>query len=99
MSTNYTYDYIIKVLESHAYFYNLLTGVWSLGHGLWMLKGKKLTSDWDTAGQESFRSISRSYYRGAAGALLVYDITRRETFDHLLIWLEDAVNIPIPTRQ
>ncbi|KAI0983472.1 hypothetical protein GJ496_008175 [Pomphorhynchus laevis] len=45
---------------------------------------------WDTAGQESFRSITRSYYRGAAGALLVYDITRRPTFDHLLTWLEDA---------
>ncbi|KAJ1968511.1 Ras- protein Rab-2A [Dispira parvispora] len=45
---------------------------------------------WDTAGQESFRSITRSYYRGAAGALLVYDITRRETFDHLATWLEDA---------
>lgn len=45
---------------------------------------------WDTAGQESFRSITRSYYRGAAGALLVYDITRKETFEHLLSWLEDA---------
>ncbi|KAJ1991916.1 Ras- protein Rab-2A [Dimargaris cristalligena] len=45
---------------------------------------------WDTAGQESFRSITRSYYRGAAGALLVYDITRRDTFDHLATWLEDA---------
>jgi len=45
---------------------------------------------WDTAGQESFRSITRSYYRGAAGALLVYDITRRETFNHLATWLEDA---------
>eukprot|EP01108_Squamamoeba_japonica_P003494 TRINITY_DN2834_c0_g2_i3.p1 TRINITY_DN2834_c0_g2~~TRINITY_DN2834_c0_g2_i3.p1 ORF type:complete len:177 (-),score=55.27 TRINITY_DN2834_c0_g2_i3:72-602(-) len=45
---------------------------------------------WDTAGQESFRSITRSYYRGAAGALLVYDITRRETFNHLQTWLEDA---------
>ncbi|KAJ6386293.1 hypothetical protein OIU77_029296 [Salix suchowensis] len=44
---------------------------------------------WDTAGQESFRSITRSYYRGAAGALLVYDITR-ETFNHLASWLEDA---------
>ena len=45
---------------------------------------------WDTAGQESFRSITRSYYRGACGALLVYDVTRRETFDHLQSWLEDA---------
>jgi hypothetical protein len=42
------------------------------------------------AGQESFRSITRSYYRGAAGALLVYDITRRETFNHLSRWLEEA---------
>ena len=45
---------------------------------------------WDTAGQEAFRSITRSYYRGAAGALLVYDITRRDTFNHLTTWLEDA---------
>ena len=45
---------------------------------------------WDTAGQESFRSITRSYYRGAAGALLVYDVTRRDTFEHLASWLEDA---------
>jgi len=45
---------------------------------------------WDTAGQEKFRSITRSYYRDAAGALLVYDITRRETFDHLTAWLEDC---------
>ncbi|KAH3745289.1 rab2 protein [Pelomyxa schiedti] len=45
---------------------------------------------WDTAGQEKFRSIIRSYYRGAAGALLVYDITRRDTFEHLSLWLEDC---------
>ncbi|OII74647.1 Rab2 GTPase [Cryptosporidium ubiquitum] len=45
---------------------------------------------WDTAGQESFRSITRSYYRGAAGALLVYDITRRDTFNHLSRWLSDV---------
>jgi len=45
---------------------------------------------WDTAGQEKFKSITRSYYRGAAGALLVFDITRRETFEHLASWLEDC---------
>ena len=47
---------------------------------------------WDTAGQESFRSITRSYYRGAAGALLVYDITRRDTFNHLTTWLGMSKN-------
>jgi len=45
---------------------------------------------WDTAGQESFRSITRSYYRGAGGALLVYDVSRRDTFTHLARWLEEA---------
>jgi len=45
---------------------------------------------WDTAGQEKFRSITRSYYRGTTGALLAYDITRKETFDHLTEWLEDC---------
>eukprot|EP00298_Acanthocystis_sp_HF-20_P004084 c14424_g1_i2.p1 GENE.c14424_g1_i2~~c14424_g1_i2.p1 ORF type:complete len:214 (+),score=83.52 c14424_g1_i2:648-1289(+) len=45
---------------------------------------------WDTAGQERYRSVTRSFYRGAAGALLVYDITRRTTFNHVSSWLEDA---------
>eukprot|EP00049_Salpingoeca_infusionum_P003480 m.66872 g.66872 ORF g.66872 m.66872 type:complete len:210 (-) comp12151_c0_seq3:337-966(-) len=45
---------------------------------------------WDTAGQERFRSVTRSYYRGAAGALLVYDISSRETFTALTNWLTDA---------
>ncbi|CAE7934097.1 RAB2A, partial [Symbiodinium sp. KB8] len=45
---------------------------------------------WDTAGQEAFRSITRAYYRGATGALLVYDITRRASFDRLAEWLVDA---------
>lgn len=45
---------------------------------------------WDTAGQESFRSITRSYYRGSAAALLVYDITRRETFLDVTSWLNDV---------
>ncbi|KAF3913816.1 hypothetical protein ABW21_db0201426 [Orbilia brochopaga] len=45
---------------------------------------------WDTAGQERFRSVTRSYYRGAAGALLIYDITRRPTFTSLPTFLADA---------
>ena len=45
---------------------------------------------WDTAGQESFRSITSSYYRGAHCALLVYDVTRRSTFDYLEGWLAET---------
>lgn len=45
---------------------------------------------WDTAGTESFRSITRSYYRGAAGALLVYDVTSRASFEHARGWLNDV---------
>jgi len=45
---------------------------------------------WDTAGQERFRSVTRSYYRGAAGTVLVYDITNRESYNHVSSWLNDA---------
>merc|ERR1712190_586672 len=45
---------------------------------------------WDTAGQERYRSVTRSYYRGAAGALIVYDIANRDSYNHLLNWLADA---------
>jgi len=51
---------------------------------------------WDTAGQERFRSVTRSYYRGAAGALLVYDITSRETYNTLATWLTDARTLASP---
>jgi len=45
---------------------------------------------WDTAGTESFRSITRSYYRGAAGCLLVYDVTSRKSFLNARTWLADV---------
>ncbi|KAI4132372.1 MAG: hypothetical protein LQ338_000720 [Usnochroma carphineum] len=48
---------------------------------------------WDTAGQETYKSITRSYFRGASGALLVYDITRRSTFEHAAEWLTDLRQI------
>ncbi|PWA39946.1 RAB GTPase [Artemisia annua] len=44
---------------------------------------------WDTAGQERFRAITSSYYRGALGAMLVYDITRQGTFDNIKKWLHE----------
>jgi Ras-related protein Rab-14 len=41
-------------------------------------------------------AVTRSYYRGAAGALLVYDVTRRATYNHLTSWLTDARNLTNP---
>jgi len=38
---------------------------------------------WDTAGQERFRTITSTYYKGAQGIIVVYDITRRESFEEL----------------
>ncbi|KAB2036985.1 hypothetical protein E1A91_D03G043100v1 [Gossypium mustelinum] len=44
---------------------------------------------WDTAGQERYRAVTSAYYRGAAGAMLVYDVTKRQTFNHIARWLEE----------
>lgn len=55
-------------------------------------KNMKL-SLWDTAGQETYKSITRSYFRGASGALLVFDITRRNTFESVTSWLHDLKQI------
>ncbi|KAG4424217.1 hypothetical protein IFR04_002621 [Cadophora malorum] len=51
---------------------------------------------WDTAGTERFRSVSRSYYRGAAGAILVYDITSHNTFTALPSFMNDARALASP---
>lgn len=44
---------------------------------------------WDTAGQERYRAITSAYYRGAVGALLVYDITKKDSFDNVERWLKE----------
>ncbi|KAL5702932.1 Ras-related protein RABA5c [Ranunculus cassubicifolius] len=54
------------------------------------IDGKEVKAQiWDTAGQERFRAVTSAYYRGAVGALIVYDITRRSTFDSVGRWLEE----------
>ncbi|GLT92302.1 hypothetical protein SLE2022_101430 [Rubroshorea leprosula] len=54
--------------------------------------GKKLKlTIWDTAGQERFRTLTSSYYRGAQGIILVYDVTRRESFTNLCdVWAKEV---------
>nr|pir hypothetical protein T23H2.6 - Caenorhabditis elegans [Caenorhabditis elegans] len=54
------------------------------------LKGKKIKLQiWDTAGQERFHTITTSYYRGAMGIMLVYDITNAKSFDNIAKWLRN----------
>ena len=45
---------------------------------------------WDTAGQENFRSITRAYYKNSVCALVVYDITNRESFNNVQSWIDDC---------
>lgn len=55
-----------------------------------VIDGKEIKAQiWDTAGQERFRAVTSAYYRGAVGALLVYDISRRQTFDSVSRWLNE----------
>ncbi|ARF10721.1 Ras family GTPase [Hokovirus HKV1] len=50
---------------------------------------KKKIVIWDTAGQERFRNITRAYYRGAMGMLLVFDITNRPSFENISRWIRE----------
>jgi len=43
---------------------------------------------WDTAGQEKFRAIAKIYYKDARVAIVVYDVTNRESFEGLKLWME-----------
>jgi len=56
-----------------------------------LLEGKKVKLQiWDTAGQERFQTITTSYYRGAHGLIIVYDVTSRQSFDNIKKWLDDV---------
>uniref|UniRef100_A0A8C6VL88 Ras-related protein Rab-39B n=1 Tax=Naja naja TaxID=35670 RepID=A0A8C6VL88_NAJNA len=53
---------------------------------------------WDTAGQERFRSVTRSYYRNAAGGILMFDLTNRASFENIRIWHREVVDTVKPHR-
>ncbi|XP_059489171.1 ras-related protein Rab-10 [Neocloeon triangulifer] len=54
------------------------------------LRGKKIKLQiWDTAGQERFHTITTSYYRGAMGIMLVYDVANEKSFDNIVKWLRN----------
>eukprot|EP00301_Raphidiophrys_heterophryoidea_P025184 c8392_g1_i3.p1 GENE.c8392_g1_i3~~c8392_g1_i3.p1 ORF type:complete len:231 (-),score=56.39 c8392_g1_i3:262-879(-) len=61
------------------------------------LDGKSIKLQiWDTAGQERFSSVNQSYYRGAAGCMLVFDVSNRDSFTNLSKWLTDAKDLSGP---
>ena len=45
---------------------------------------------WDTAGQERYKSITSAYYKGAKGAIIVYDITSEQSFKNIEIWMHEV---------
>mmetsp|Transcript_6216 Transcript_6216/g.5338 ORF Transcript_6216/g.5338 Transcript_6216/m.5338 type:complete len:220 (+) Transcript_6216:23-682(+) len=47
---------------------------------------------WDTAGQDRFRTLTSTYYRGAHGIIIVYDVTNRDSFDNVRQWLQEIDN-------
>ena len=54
-------------------------------------ENKKIRLDiWDTAGQERFRGIAKNYFRGANGIIFVFDISNKDTFNKLKVWMSDA---------
>ncbi|KAJ4749052.1 Ras-related protein Rab-11A [Rhynchospora pubera] len=54
------------------------------------IEGKNIKAQiWDTAGQERYRAITSAYYRGALGAVLVYDVTKTNTFENVKRWLRE----------
>lgn len=63
------------------------------------LRGKKIKLQiWDTAGQERFHTITTSYYRGAMGIMLVYDITTEKSFENIVKWLRNIDEVSFLTE-
>ena len=58
-----------------------------------------LVQVWDTAGQENFRSVTRAYYKASAVAMVVYDISSEESFQHIQTWIKDCQDLAPKTVQ
>ena len=60
------------------------------GAKLFNINGHKIKAQiWDTAGQEKYKAITGAYYKGSKGAFVVYDITRKDTFESIDRWIND----------
>ncbi|OXB67096.1 hypothetical protein ASZ78_005669, partial [Callipepla squamata] len=92
---SYIFKYIIIVMADCPH----TIGV-EFGTRIIEVSGQKIKLQiWDTAGQERFRAVTRSYYRGAAGALMVYDITSKESSEEAgLLFLEASAKTQLPLQ-
>ena len=60
------------------------------GSKLFKIEGHNIKAQiWDTAGEEKYKAITGAYYKGSKGAFVVYDITRKESFDSVDRWIND----------
>ena len=63
------------------------------GSKLFIIDKHKIKAQiWDTAGEERYRAITNAYYKGAKGAFIVYDITRKDSFDSVDKWISDIIS-------
>ena len=74
------------------YEYQLTIGVEFGAKNIEINKRRYRLQIWDTAGQENYRSITRAYYKNSVCAILVYDITNRDSFEHISNWIEDCLS-------
>lgn len=87
--TNMMSQYLRKEFNSNS---KATVGV-EFGSKIFDIEGRKVKCQiWDTAGQERYKSITSAYYKGARGAFIVYDITRRETFESIDKWMNNLKN-------
>jgi Ras-related protein Rab-2A len=103
MSYNYLFKFIlvgdsevgksailIRLIENKYNTYMATTVGVDFGSKILDVSGKKIKLQiWDTAGQETYNSLVRSYYRGITGCLLIFDINKRNTFNNLNKWLNE----------
>ena len=62
-------------------------------HKQFLIDNHKIKAQiWDTAGQERYKAITKAYYKGPKGAFIVYDITRKETFDDIDKWRNELIS-------
>ncbi len=90
---------IIKFVENmFKHEYKSTIGVDIFTKSVKIDKDDVLITLWDIAGQERFKIIRKGFFEGAAGAIIVYDVTRKETFENIENWLKEVQEFtgPIP---